>query len=420
MSCTLESHRVHVRDLLAPMLQRLRGEAPELLSVGHPALAGRVTAAQMTATLPIPAFTNSQMDGYALHSQQLAAASRQSPLTFPLGFTAAAGDPRLTLEPGTVIPVMTGAPIPSGADTVVPIEETVSAAFPALVRVGAGTPSGTATFTGPSGAGRFIREAGEQLAGGAVVAEAGELLTPTLIGALAASGVHQVPVQARPQVLLCTTGDELAAPGSEVAAARIPDANSPMLAALLRNYGAEVSVARLPDDPQAFSEHLLKHAAQADLLLTVGGISAGAFEVVRQVLEPLGGDFHHVAMQPGGPQGHARLENPDGSRTPVLCFPGNPVSALLSAELFLAPLLRAFAALPQPQATRGVLAHEVSSPGSKHQVRRAMLADGQVTVLAPGSHLIHDLARADALVHLPVGLTHLPAGAEIETWSFNV
>ncbi|RBM00162.1 molybdopterin molybdenumtransferase MoeA [Glutamicibacter soli] len=410
MACTLDGHRAEIAALLVPAIAALGSET---LSVEAADLPGRVAAAQLPALLPIPAFTNSQMDGYAARSAELSGASNEHPVVLPLGFTAAAGDRQIELLPGTVSPVMTGAVIPAGADTVVPVEATSDGVFGQLVRAGEGGPTGSATFTAPSEPGRFIRPVGQDLQAGALVAEAGARLTPTLIGALAASGVREVAVRRKLRVLVCTTGNELM--GGTAQAGRIPDSNSPMLAAALRGYGAQVDTLRLPDDAQALGLALEAQARQVDLILTVGGISAGAYEVVREALAPRGGSFHHVALQPGGPQGFAQLDG-----TPVLCFPGNPVSALLSLELFLAPALRQLAALPEPVPEPYELAAEVHSPAGKHQVRRALLEQGKVRVLDPGSHLVHDLARADALVHIPVGVEQLAAGTTIDVWRMNV
>ncbi|MHA7226155.1 molybdopterin molybdotransferase MoeA [Glutamicibacter soli] len=410
MACTLDGHRAEIAALLVPAIAALGSET---LPVEAADLPGRVAAAQLPALLPIPAFTNSQMDGYAARSAELSGASNEHPVSLPLGFTAAAGDRQIELLPGTVSPVMTGAVIPAGADTVVPVEATSDGVFGQLVRAGEGGPTGSATFTAPSEPGRFIRPVGQDLQAGALVAEAGARLTPTLIGALAASGVHEVAVRRKLRVLVCTTGNELM--GGTAQAGRIPDSNSPMLAAALRGYGAQVDTLRLPDDAQALGLALEAQARQVDLILTVGGISAGAYEVVREALAPRGGSFHHVALQPGGPQGFAQLDG-----TPVLCFPGNPVSALLSVELFLAPALRQLAAVPAPVPEPYELAAEVHSPAGKHQVRRALLEQGKVRVLDPGSHLVHDLARADALVHIPVGVEQLAAGTTIDVWRMNV
>lgn len=410
MTCTLENHRAELVALLSPVFASLD---TDVLSVLSPEASDRVLSEDVYALLPIPAFTNSQMDGYAARSTDLAQATPQSPISLPLGFTAAAGDPQITLAAGTVSPVMTGAMIPLGADTVIPVEETVSGGFPELVRANRGTPTGHAEFTAPSKPGRFIRPVGCDLEAGALVATAGTRLTPTMIAALVSSGVRDVPVRRALKVAVCTTGDELSDGG--LSQGQIPDSNAPMLSVWLRRYQVQVRTLQLPDDPQRFALAIVALQEQVDLILTVGGISAGAYEVVRQALAPVGGSFHHVAIQPGGPQGFAQL-----SQAAVLCFPGNPVSALLSAELFLAPLLRQFNALPEPEPKSYPLAGDVTSPEHKHQVRRGVIKDGAVEILGPGSHLVHDLARADALVHIPIGVSKLSAGQQIETWSMNV
>ena len=157
--------------------------------------------------------------------------------------------------------------------------------------------------------------------------------------------------------------------------------------------------------------------------MTTGGVSAGAFEVVREALAPLGVEFTKVAMQPGGPQGLGLpgSRRPGGVAVPVVAFPGNPVSALVSFELFLRPVLRAFAGLtPDRPRARLRLAHDVTSPLGKHQVRRGVLdGAGDVEVGAPSSHLLHAYANATVLVHLPVGVGDLPAGAHVDVWRID-
>ena len=423
--CTFERHRDEVRALLAPVVARLSGEAEDL-DVSDPGLRDRAIARPHAARTPIPAFDNSQMDGYAVLAADLAAATHERPVALPLGRATAAGDAPQRHEPGTASPVMTGAAVPQGADAVVPIEEALPPEFPALSRAGDPEPTGTVSFASAVPAGRFIRRRGEDVETGTPIAEPGTRITPRLIGALAAAGVARVAVRPRPRVLLCSTGDELAASGEGLRPGRIHDVNTPMLRAALEGLGAEVSVLRTGDTPAELREALL-HAPGAagppgsvDLVVTTGGISRGAFEVVRSALEPLRIRFHSVAMQPGGPQGLGSLEH-EGRAVPVLCFPGNPVSAALSCELFLAPALRELAGLPaEREAVRLPLAHDVASPPAKHQIRRGAIdADGRVAVFAPGSHLVGELAAAELLVHLPVGVEHAPAGTLVETWRFD-
>lgn len=417
--CTLERHLSEVRELLAPTVARLMEQSEEL-PLSDPGLPGRVVARAHAARTPVPAFDNSQMDGFAVCSADLEGASPERPVELRLGWATAAGDRPLVHLPGTASPIMTGAAMPSGADAVVPIEQALPDEFPAFSRLGEPEPLGSASFTAPVPSGRFVRFRAESLAAGDEIAQAGMRVTPTLIGALAAAGLDRATVLTRPRVLLCSTGDELAEPGETLQPGRIHDANTPMLRAALAGLGAVVEVLRTGDTAERLREALAASIGSADLVVTSGGISKGAFEVVREALLPLGVGFHPVAMQPGGPQGLGVLDA-GGRGVPVLCFPGNPVSAVLSCELFLAPELRRLARLsPQRETLRLPLAHDVSSPAAKHQIRRAALDDeGRVVVFPPGSHLIGNLAAAELLVHLPVGVEHAPAGSLIDAWRFN-
>jgi molybdopterin molybdotransferase len=225
-------------------------------------------------------------------------------------------------------------------------------------------------------------------------------------------------------VLVLSTGHELRDPGAafdpDADSGAIYDANSTMLAAAIDDAGGVAVTDAAPDDAGAVVAVLAAHP-EADLVVTTGGVSAGAFEVVREALAPLGVEFGPVAMQPGGPQGLGTAALPDGRTVPVVAFPGNPVSALVSFELFLRPLLRDLAGLPAGRPVgRAELAHAVTSPPARHQVRRGSLrADGTVEVGAPSSHLLHAYALANALVHLPIGVESLPAGAEVEVWRID-
>jgi molybdopterin molybdotransferase len=417
---TPAEHVEAVRRLLMPLVEAHVAAPGRCLPVQDPSLSGRVLARTLTAPGPLPAVDNSQMDGFAVRTQDLPGAvdgdpsdavegdlrgaadgsARRSPVQLPVGITTAAGDRRIEHVPGTASPVMTGAPIPRGADAVIRVEDVEPPAFPALARAGQGVPTGTVTIRGSVSPGTYIRRRGSDMQPGTPIVPAGMRLAPAHIGALVAAGITEVPVRPRIRVVLVTTGDELVPAGdpagpaerdhdrSTVRPERDPsaviDANGPMLAAALRGAGCEVRLLRTGDDParlRADLDTVLAGSApdqdgsadgtraadgvwSPDLLVTCGGISAGAFEVVRQVLEPAGVEVGTVALQPGGPQGMGSLPRggldplPDreiGERTspadeetgtdhrpglPVLCFPGNPVSALLSCELFLLPVLR--------------------------------------------------------------------------------
>lgn len=420
---TPAEHAAAVAELLAPILERLADDS-HAEQIELRAGAGRMLSTAVRSPVMVPPFTNSQMDGYAVRSADLADAATDAPVRLQIGRTSAAGDDVHEHVPGTAAPVMTGAPIPLGADAVVPIELADPARF-----LGIGSSAGaipvpsSVGFHSPAESGSFVRGAGADLAAGATILPAGTRLGPAQLGSLASAGITQVRVRARPIALLLSTGQELRAPGEELAPGQIYDANTASLTAAMEDAGVIVHCAFAPDDAQAVLDATAQHP-KLDLIVTTGGVSAGAFEVVRDALEPAGVRFGKVAMQPGGPQGlgEARLPSGGGERiVPVIAFPGNPVSALLSYEMFLRPVLRAAAGLaPVRPALRAPLAHGLSSPLEKHQIRRGSLhEDGSVEVGAPGSHLMHDYAQATILVHVPIGVDALPAGAEVEVWRID-
>ncbi|MDQ0645959.1 molybdopterin molybdotransferase [Microbacterium natoriense] len=421
MSTTVEEHAATVAALLAPALAAVadpsRAEMVPLTPAG-PAH-GRVLAADVRSPLPVPPFANSQMDGYAVRSADIAAATGSRPVRLPIGRARAAGDAADVHELGTATPVMTGAAIPAGADAVVQIE---AADPPRFLGIGAagGDPSAGVAFSTPVAPGTFIREAGSDVTAGQLLLTAGTRLGPAQLATLAAVGLTTARVRPRLRVLLVSTGHELRAPGETLGSGQIHDANTASLAASLIDTGAEVACAAAPDDAEALLAVIAAHP-EADLLITTGGVSAGAFEVVRDALASRGVSFGHVAMQPGGPQGAGMLRRDELAPLPVVAFPGNPVSALLSFEMFLRPPLRRAAGLRDQREVRWLpLAHAIESPQGKHQIRRGMLRDdGSVSVGAPGSHLLHDYARSTVLVHVPAGIAALPAGAEVEVWRID-
>jgi molybdopterin molybdotransferase len=216
-------------------------------------------------------------------------------------------------------------------------------------------------------------------------------------------------------VLIVSTGAELAEPGEPLRPGAIYDANAVSLSAAITTAGGIALATGVYSDEPGHLRLALEAAGPVDLVVTSGGVSAGAHEVVRETLGPLGVRFGSVALQPGGPQGLGAI-TVAGAPTPVLCFPGNPVSSLVSFELFLRPLLRG-----DRPVLRVPLAASVDSPETKHQVRRGRLTDAGTVELVggPSSHLLAAYARSDVLVHLPVGLSRAEAGETVEVWRID-
>jgi molybdopterin molybdotransferase len=427
---TVAEHQAAVRALLKPL-----GGSVESLEVSaecmieHPdRYRDRILALDVASPIDLPPFGNSQMDGYAVRSSELSAADAAAPVRRTVAATIAAGDPLSTLDPGTAAPIMTGAPIPAGADAVVPIERCDPPHFLHRGTDGESRDDArTVGFAAPIAPGTFVRAVGSDIRAGTVLLTAGTRLGPAQLGTLASAGIVTVPVRARIRVLVLSTGHELRAPGSKLASGQIYDANMNVLTAALQECGVIVSAVRLPDKPDEVLAALAASAADVDLVVTTGGVSAGAFEVVREALEPAGVGFGPVAMQPGGPQGlgTAKLSAENGRpaiSVPVVAFPGNPVSTLVSFEVFLRPVLRALAGLRADRPVEHLpLADAVDSPPAKHQVRRGIVNDAGVVELVGGSssHLLHSYALSSVLVHLPVGTAHVDAGDPVETWRID-
>lgn len=386
-------HEGRVRALLAP----LRTRDPETVAVA--AALGRVLAAPVLSPIDLPPFRNSQMDGFAVLSSDLAAGL---PLPIAGEVAAAAGTPA-PLVPGTAVRIMTGAPIPEGADAVVPVEDTTVSA------------DSTVTIASDWTAGAYVRDVGSDLRAGAQLLPAGIRLSSRHLAALSAAGITAVEVGSRVRIAVISTGSELVAPGDALGPGQISDSNGTALVAAARDAAAEIVLeGRVVDDRDAF-EALLDAAvaADAELILTSGGISQGEYEVVRETLEPKGAIVDVLAMQPGGPQAIGSV-----GEVPVVCFPGNPVSSQLSFLLFVEPLLREIAGLPDRIRVTRVLDQPLTSaPGKRQFLRGRALPDGRVQTLGgPSSHLVAALAAADVLLDVPEDVTELPAGASVETW----
>ncbi|MCE7009127.1 molybdopterin molybdotransferase MoeA [Kibdelosporangium philippinense] len=364
---------------------------------------GLVLAEDVTAPIALPPFDNSAMDGYAVRSVDVVGASEDNPVELPVSEDIPAGRTDVVpLLPGTAHRIMTGAPVPPGADTVVQVELTDSGVE--HVRIFAAVALGT-----------HLRRTGEDVREGSTVMHSGTVLGPAQLGFLAALGLSHLPVRRRPRVLILSTGTELVEPGKPLTHGQIYESNSVHIAAAVEEIGGVATVLRsVPDDVEALYKTLEPHLHDHDLLVTTGGVSAGAYEVVKDALAGEGVEFLKVAVQPGGPQGFGTYMG-----LPVVTLPGNPVSAALSFELFVRPAL--LRAMGRPNVDRKRVTAKstaaMKSPAGKKQYRRGFHEAGSVQAVpvgGPGSHLLMAFAQSNCLIEIPEDVTEVAEGGEVQ------
>lgn len=398
---TVEEHLRRVLDSVEPLPAY---EQALVEALGLP------VCQQISATMDLPSFDNSAMDGYAVVHTDLDGVSGDAPVQLPVVGESAAGQGNvLGMSRGTAVKIMTGAPVPSGATAIVPVEWTDGGG--ASVRIDRAPVEG-----------QHIRRRGEDVSTGEVLMETGDLLGPRQVALLASVGMARVPSRPRPRVVIMSTGAELRDPGGRLSHDTIYDSNSFMLAACVRQTGAiAYRVGIVSDDPTEFADVLSDQLVRADLVVTSGGVSRGEYDVVKETLSRTGTVwFGDVAMQPGKPQGFGFVGE---DRIPMLTLPGNPVSSYVSFQLFVLPAIRRLMGrtpYARPRVRLRLDGQVRSAPGKEQYVRALVhrAAEGWHDVVSPvgghGSHLLGDLSAANALIAVPAEVEHVAEGSDVE------
>src|SRR5918996_4641597 len=369
-----------------------------------------VLARTLIAPHPLPRFANSAMDGYAVRSQDVGGATEEAPVSLQLTGEVRAGEPGdLRVDPGTAVRIMTGAPLPEGADSVAPIEEADESDRRVLVRAS-------------KSPGQHVRPAGDDLEEGAELVAEGTELGAGELALLATMGFSPVPVRRGPKVAVLVTGDELVAPEAEPGPGQIRDSNSVSLRALVADAGGEaLAFPPVRDDRGVTLEAFRRAGEMADLVLSSGGVAVGKYDFVKDVVEELGRiDLWRVAMQPGKPVVLGAI----GS-TPFLGLPGNPVSIHVGFEQFVRPAIRKMRgcrSLLRPTIVAELTETIDKRPGRLHFVRvRLRMRDGRwfaTATGAQGSHIQSSLIDCDGVARFDIEETGIDAGSDVvvEVW----
>lgn len=398
-----------VADAQAKVLAAVHPLAPLQLPLTE--AFGCVAAEDVRARQDLPAFASSAMDGFAVRVSDTATASPSSPVELKVVGRAMIGrQPEGTVGGGEAIRIATGAPIPAGADAIVPIENA--------------KPMGETVqiFEAPT-SGRHVRPVGEDVKEGQVLVPMGKRLGAPELGLLANAGFPNPSVHPRPRVIVLSTGDELIPPTEEPAFGQVRDSNAYTIFGALKEAGAMPILAGIVrDDVDALKELVLSHLIQADAFVSSGGVSVGERDVVKAAFFRRGDvEFYKVAMQPGMPQGFGQIEG-----KPYFGLPGNPVSVFVSLELFVRPAVLKMSGrteLFRPEVT-ATLTADVSGPKGKTQYARVRVERGDDGwTAAPtggrGSNLISTVARANGLAIVPVGTETAPAGSSVRVMVFR-
>ncbi len=392
-------------EALALVLETARRAIPEERPLERAAFL--VCARDLPAERPYPFFSYSAMDGYAVRRADLAGATRGLPVNLPLAgeVRAAPGRPP-ELVSGHTLRIMTGAALPAGADAVIKREEVFEG-------------QNSITFYFQPESGSHINREGEEVERGQVVWPEGAQLSPPALGMLATLGLATVPVYAPPAVTLLTTGDELRPAGTVLETGTVYDSVTPMLLSALRRARVEqVACRRCGDDPDLLREELARAREESDLVLTVGGVSAGDYDHLARAFAEIGVRqvFHQVAQQPGKPLWFGRL-----NEKLFFGLPGNPASALVCFELYVVPALRQVMGFPEPWPLwlRGRLDQELEHSGERTLFLRAIVRrEGEDFLVErageQASYMLGSFARSNALARIPAGPLKLEAGAQVD------
>jgi molybdopterin molybdotransferase len=394
---SLEEARRHLAAAIRPLARTERVELGDA--------AGRVVVRDVTSSIDVPPFARSAMDGYAVIAADTARATRGSPARLRIVERIYSGQPpRESIAPGSCAEIATGAPMPDGADAVVIVENTTQS-----------TGDGVAILE-PASPGQNIGRRGADISAGARVVRAGDVLTPSRVGALAATGCADLEVYGRPRVAILSTGNEVVDPGQTLAPGQIFDVNRFTIAALVAAHGG------IPEPHKAVHDSLdalttaLDECADADVIVFSGGSSVGERDLILDVVAARGEMiFHGIAIKPGKPTAFALVNG-----RPLFGMPGNPASCLSNAHLLLVPFLRATARLPrfQPSIVRVPLAGRIDSPVRRHQIYSVRLHDGSAHPAFKGSGDITSLSQADGYIEIPADQSVVEEGVVVEVTLF--
>lgn len=405
---------LNVTEARTRILSHFKPVAPETISLAKSA--NRVLALDIVAADDLPLFDNSSMDGFAIRAFDSSTAAPASPLTLSVVADIPAGSsPTISLAPGQAARIMTGAQLPNGADAVIPVEDTdfnnrdAGSAAPKEVQI-----------SKPLTSGENVRPRGMDAHTGDVVLRKGQRINPQSAGILAMLGFSNVEVYKRPRVALLSSGDELLEVNAPLESGKIRDSNTYMLAALIESTNAEVLRLGVAKDTRDSVKHLIEQAVQqnVDLILSSAGVSVGAFDYVKEVVESNGAlDFWRVNMRPGKPLAFGSYKN-----IPFIGLPGNPVSAFVGFEVFVrAAIGRLSGLLDGSRLTVRVrCVDEILSDGRESYLRANIHVEDGVYAAKltghQGSGNLLSLVQADALLIIPSGVKCVPAGQEVSAW----